>query len=457
MPLCAGGGTRRHYLCKPAVMKMWFPALLLLTGVSAAPALDRFLIIGDSLSKEYEVEGPGIGVDVFPPPSPYPKNWCELLEQQREAFFDYGDFDAHSDIRAIGHDYNWSVPGSFASEWRTNYLANPPGALVDQLAQPQVKRILVWLGGNDVRDSYGRLYNGETDPAAWALQTYGDLAFVLEWVLARRLPGAQVVFVNVVHLGGTLAKNRDFPFDTVKTGRVTAALDDLNARLAVLAKARGTGFADVYGLSKEWITRNQLSIGGWIVTKRASGDADADAMFLDDGFHPNMPVQAIFAQIILDAFNARYDTAIPRLTNREIVDECLKENPDVTFSQWAASYGLAGADAGANADADKDGIANIVEFGVDLDPARVDSPLLPQPRITNQSGQNFLSLTWQPRDPTNTAYCEIMPQQSVDLSTWTDIAGSSIVSGSANTRTVSMPVASSQRGWLRLRVRQTGP
>lgn len=437
-------------------MKTWFPAFFLFVGLTSAPAVDHLLIIGDSLSKEYDVEGPGIGVDFFA--SPYPKNWCELLDDRRPAFFEYGEIELRSDLRApAGHDYNWSIPGSFASEWRNNYLPNPPGALVSQLSQTFVKRIVIWLGGNDVRDSYGRLYNGETDPAVWALQTFGDLAFVLDWVLARRQAGVHVVLVNVAHLGATPAKNRDFPYDAIKTGRVTAALDDLNARLAALTRTRGVGLADIYGMTKEWVTRDQLSIGGWVITKKSSSDADSDAMFLGDGFHPNMPVQAIFAQIILDAFNGRYDTTIPRLTNREIVDKCLKEDPDVTFSQWTASYGIPAADAGATADPDKDGVRNIVEFGLDLDPARADSHLLPQPRIMAQSGQKYLTLTWQPRDPSNAALCEITPQQSSDLLTWTDVPAGAIASGSQNSRTASAPIVSNQHGWLRLKVRQTGP
>jgi hypothetical protein len=438
-------------------MKPWFPPLLLLAGAFAAPAQSHLLIIGDSLSKEYDVEGPGIGIDVFPPPSPYPKNWCELLDDRRPDYFDFGDFDVHSDLRAAGHDYNWSVPGSYAEDWREDYLANPPSALVEQLSQTLVKRIVVWLGGNEARESYGPIYNGELDPAAWALQTYGDLAFVLEWVLARRQADVQVVLGNVPHLGATIAKDRDFPFDPVKTGRVTAALEDLNARLAALARDRGIGFADVFGLTRDWVTRGQMSIGGWVVTKRSSSDADADAMFLGDGFHPNMPVQAVFGQAILDAFNARYGTVIPRLTNREIVNSCLEENPDVGFSAWAASYGLPAGEQTAEADPDRDAVSNIVEFGLDLDPARADARLLPQPQSVNQSGQSFLTLTWQPRDPGNAAFCEITAQQSTDPAAWTNLPASAIVSGPPNTRTASVPMAAGQRGWMRLKVRQTGP
>ena len=437
-------------------MKKWLPLLCLFATVTCSRAVDYHLIIGDSLSKEYEVEGPGIGIDLFPPPSPYPKNWCELLDRRRGDVFDFGDFDLHSDIRATGHDYNWSIPGSYAREWRDNYLPNAPGALESQLSQALVKRCVVWLGGNDVRDSYGDLYNGVTNPAAWALETYGDIAFVLDWVVARRQPDVQVVLVNVAHLGATVAKNRDFPFDVAKTGRVTAALDDLNARLARHAQERGVGLADIYRMTLDLLNADQYCIGGWRVYKRSSGDGDADAMFLDDGFHPNMPVQALFAQTILDTFNARYGTGIPRLTHREIVDKCLEENPVFTFAQWTANYGVPVASRGALVDADGDGLANIVEYGLDLDPVRSDAHLMPQARPVLVGGLPHLSLSWQPRDPTNLTYCEITPQQSVDLNTWTDIPAASVVSSSPNVKTVTVPAPAGQRVWLRLKIRQTG-
>lgn len=450
--------TRRTILPPfPRAMKTILSVLLLLASHFAAAASDHHLIIGDSLSKEYEIEGPGIGIDVFPPPSPYPKNWCELLDRRRPDFFDYGDLDVHSDIRAAGHDYNWSVPGSYASDWRDTYLANPPGALESQLSQTLVKRCVIWLGGNDVRDSYGGLYNGDINPAAWATKTFSDIAFVVDWVLDRRQPGVQMVLVNVAHLGATIAKNRDFPYDAVKTGRVTAAIEDLNTRMALLAQARGIGLADIYRMTKELVTADRWCIGGWLIYKKSSGDGDADAMFLNDGFHPNMPVQAVFGQTILDTFNSRYGTAIPRLTNREIVDKCLEENPSFTFTQWVTNYGIPAADRSPLADPDGDTITNIVEFGLDLDPARPDSHLLPQPRLVSQDGREFVTLTWQPRDPTNATWCEITPQQSGDLITWTDVPAASIVSSSPNVKTASVPAASGQPVWLRLKVRQVGP
>ena len=128
----------------------------------------------------------------------------------------------------------------------------------------------------------------------------------------------------------------------------------------------------------------------------------------------------------------------------------------MSFPVWAASYELPFAERTAEADPDRDGLRNIVEFGLDLDPSRQDAHLLPQPRLVTQGAQQSLTLTWQPRDLTNATRCEITPQQSGDLVTWTNVPVASIGSGAADTRTVSVTVTPGQRLWLRLKVRQLG-
>ena len=139
------------------------------------------------------------------------------------------------------------------------------------------------------------------------------------------------------------------------------------------------------------------------------------------------------------------------------MDKCLEENPVFSFAQWTANYGIAAADRGPLADPDGDGLANILEFGLDLDPVHSDAALLPQARPVVIGGQAFLSLSWQPRDTTNATYCEITPQQSPDLQNWTDIPAGSVVSTSPNVKTVNVPSPPGQPVWLRLKIRQTGP
>lgn len=414
-------------------------AALLLWGLCSAcvRAADNVLILGDSLSKEYEIEWLGIGGDPFSLPV---KNWCEILDKRRGGYFEYGSSGTYSDWRLVGHKYNWSLPGSETPTWREN-LESPPGDLVNQVKN-DVQRAVVFLGGNDVRVKYQDLYDGKP-AAAWIDTTFGNIALVLDFVLSnnRALP---VVLVNVPHLGGAPDIDNDHPYDAVKTPRVTAALDELNARLAALARDRGVGFADIYSMTKELVTAPRWVITGWKVEKKSSSSGDPDALFLGDGFHPNEPVQAVFAQKITDAFNTRYGPTIPRMGSREILVDVLGVNADMSMDQWVNGFGIGSGDRGFADDPDGDGIKNIVEYALDLDPAMPDNFQLPQPVI---SGGN-ISLTWQPRDPAG-EHSTLVVQESTDLLTWATVPSGSIENLPFNGFRVSRPVSPDQPRWLR--------
>ena len=73
---------------------------LFLLSLQWIPAAQQMLIIGDSLSKEYEYEWAGIGGDAGVTPV---KNWAEILDDKRHANF---DFISKEDINVIGDVLN---------------------------------------------------------------------------------------------------------------------------------------------------------------------------------------------------------------------------------------------------------------------------------------------------------------------------------------------------------------
>lgn len=418
-----------------AALGLWCAAL-------PGQAAEKLLIIGDSLSKEYEIEWLGIGGDPLSVPV---KNWCEILDNRRGDWFEFGNADTYSDWRLVGHEYNWSVPGSETPSWRDR-LQSPPDALKNQLRQ-EVSRAVVFLGGNDVRVKYQDLYEGK--PAAgWIDTTCGNIAFVLDFVRGQN-PSLPVVLVNVPHLGCTPNISGDHPYDPVKTGRVTAALEELNSRLALLARQRGMGFADIYSMTLDLLTAPRWVISGYKVEKTSSESGAPNALFLGDGFHPNMPAQGVFAQRIVDAFNETYGSAIPRLASREILVDVLGVNADMTMAKWTQNFGIISGDRGFADDPEDDRIKNIVEYTLDLDPLHADNKLLPQPVVI---GQN-LTLTWQPRDPPG-AHSALIVQESADLVNWSPVPPSSISSLEFNTLRVSRPLIPGQRLYLRFQARE---
>lgn len=420
------------------------------TLLSAAPShAGQLIVLGDSLSKEYQVTFLGIGGS---PAASHIRNWCEILDDRRNEVFDMGSFSTFSDWRITGHALNWSIPGSFASDWASN-LSSPSTSsdTLDAQLRSDAARVVIWLGGNDVRTKYEDLYNGK--PAApWIDSVASDIESVIQYVRSRH-PTIPLVVCGVPHLGGTPSKNNAHPYDPIKTSRVTAALDALNLRIHKAATAARAGYADVYSITRDLVTAPRWVTGGFRIEKRESSSGDPASLFLGDGFHPNWPIQAVFAQYILDAFNTLENTRTPRLSNREIVGAILGQSTDLTLNQWARGYDIADGDRGWADDPDGDGLRNLVEFAFDLDPTRKDRHLLPQPWIEN-TGANGprLALSWQPRDPTNSTWARITIQESADLKSWSDVPASATFNPGGGVRTVRRYPGSDGRTALRFSV-----
>ena len=83
----------------------------------------------------------------------------------------------------------------------------------------------------------------------------------------------------------------------------------------------------VYELTKAMITQ-PLVIGGRAFIKGADMDARPEYEFSGDGFHPGAAAQAKVAQLIVDAFRAKYPLSpIAPLTDAEILSGVLGLSP----------------------------------------------------------------------------------------------------------------------------------
>ena len=92
-------------------------AATILGVTSRAQGAQQVLVVGDSLTKEYQVEFPIL----FPnnPPAWLARNWVELLHTHRNAHFDLGSVSTFLDPRVTGHKHNWAFPGSLATSTRS--------------------------------------------------------------------------------------------------------------------------------------------------------------------------------------------------------------------------------------------------------------------------------------------------------------------------------------------------
>jgi len=412
----------------------------LLLSLRWAAAAQQMLIIGDSLSKEYEYEWAGIGGDAGVTPV---MNWAEILDDRRHTNFDFGTSATFNDLRLIAHHYNWSVPGAFAHEWWDKYLsAGSPAKYVygipeleDQISN-EAERIVIFLGGNEVRSEYGKLYDGDLSPTTFANALFNDLEDIVNWVMDRKRNSTEVVLVNVPHLGACPAKNDPHPYNATKTGRVTSALVNVNNRLATLAQSKGIGLADVYTPMLSLVTSSYLCIGTVPIYRYPPrSDGNSRYAFLGDGLHPNMPIQALFAQRILDAFNAKFSHSYARLTNLEILTSILGLSPTQIFDDWVLSKNVPAGSRGLLDDGDRDGVKNMLEFALDLDPTKPDSKNLPQPEMFVLNGQTYVGMTARLRIQ-ECPLISLTVEQSANLRGWTAVPASTIFQNPDGTTSV---------------------
>ncbi len=400
--------------------------LCILLLMSLTLRAEQCLVIGDSLTKEYEAEFPAL----YPnnPASWQARNWIETLHQYRTAWFDTGTWSTYSDPRLTGHRFNWAFPGATTTDIR-NQLSNAfnfwwTNTLKSQL-RTDVQRVVIFAGGNDADSYYANLYNGTVD-ASVTNTTLGNIQWILNFVRTQNAT-VPIVLVSVPHVGCTPKIQAGYPTDPVKTARVTAAMDALNASLAAYAQSQNIGFVPgVYDFTKAIITQ-PFRIKGIEFYRVADADSRTRYTFSGDGFHPNTCAHTKIAQMVVDAFNSKYpSTAITPLTDDYIISTVLGLDPNIPFTEWMASSGQTGS---FTSDSNHNGIPNGIEFAL-------DQPAMPQP--TFQSGS--LTLTYRPR-ASFTGWGTIQPQSSPDLINWTDIPPAQTTTNPDGTVTVSVSAA----------------
>jgi len=379
-------------------------------------AAEQVVTLGDSLTFAYETEfchevdipfGPDYG-DGF---SSRVRNWAEILNKPgyRRASFDLGprqylniDLPSANDFDFfLRNRNNWAVPGLRIRElWKfmnreatmssqidrslsdlldyTDFKESEDFAIADLEDQIRntAERVVIFIGGNDVRGVYPAIYNDD-NPGNFVEKFVLNATRIVDRVLELN-PDVQVVLVNVPHVGITPEVKSKWPTDPVKTRRVSRVMLDLNQRLENLATSRDIGYADLYTSTVSMLYRAPFCIQGIPFANDGSKTANVDHVWLNGplsaNFHPNTCLQALIANQIIDAFNVRYDTGIAPLSATEILGGLLGKTPkeiDMPFSKWMAGYGKGGLPR--SDDSDGDGITASVEFATGLNPRLKDS------------------------------------------------------------------------------------
>jgi len=483
-------------------------SVLLSLAALAMPlgAVEHLTVLGDSLTKEYQVTFPGLPglVDGIDATNPSARNWAEILHERRNAHFDLGLFknalfDRWSDLRLLGHEYNWAVPGATARALRnlvTNQnlgeITSDPGfttltafapdwaqtsARLTAQVQTTAAAAVIWCGGNDLRYgntdpsclvggtriSYDTIYDGDGTGAGNPQPLMDSMRASIQAMalhLQDSQPGLPIAVCAVPHVGCTPAVQAGSPTDAVRTGRITTALRTLNAGLRTWTEQTlGGVWVDTESLTVDLIEAGSLIYGGVTFFNGPDVKALADPpsahnryLFSHDGFHPGTTLHAIVSQRVQAALRARSPAVFsssPALTDREVIVTVLGLPADTGFAEFMAASGAPADQRGPADDPDGDGLTNVAEFALAGNVPFPDGPLsLPTGGL--EAATSSVTLSWQPRFESN-IYASITCQSSPDFTTWTDVPAGHITTAPDGVKTARVPAGEASRLFLRLK------
>jgi lysophospholipase L1-like esterase len=399
----------------------------------------KVLAIGDSLTAEYDVLPEVPGFDELP--TDYAKvtvagweamSWVEIAGRLRARYFNFGEwtelFDPWPVPRLSGFEFNWAVPGVDAGQYEefvtSSILSHPlyfalRQPLEDQLANT-VGRVVVWLGGNDFRAEYGRLYDGgNSDSLVDGL--IDDLTQIIDFVQDQDST-LQIVIANIPDLGATPSKKAAHP-DPAKRARVTAATVAANARIGELAAKKGVAVADVFSRTAALVRDEPLFFGAVRIFNESNADNNPRYAFVRDGLHPNTALQILIAREIIHAFNRGFGAGIPNITDAEAL-ALLSVSPDRPYLDWLARFGI--GELSFTGDPDDDGIPLLAEYAFGLKPRLADAAQLPVTiggPVPGLSGN--VSVRYTPR-ATPSRYVAAKVQYSSDGAVWRSVPSANV-------------------------------
>lgn len=387
------------------------------------------------------------------------RSWVEVLGELRPDHFNFGayksDATGHGLPRMSGYEYNWSVPGARAKDFRRfidasiGWPFDPTDAMLVALRQEfnsdvnTAQRIVLWIGSNDIRENYGSLYDG-ANPAPLVARVVDDTLAVLDYLRGRN-PAAALLLVNLPDLGATPSRREAHP-DPVRRALAGQVIDQINSQVAAGAAARGVPVVDANELTRRLLAGDTFRIGSVVLHDAAHPDNEPRHLFTRDGFHPNTCAQLFFARAVIDAFNGHYQAGIPQITDAEAL-ALLGIDPAGPLNGWLAAHGLPPADW---LDPGPGGLPLMLKFAFDLDP-RVpalegDMQAL---AVDAAGGARF---EFRP-EPAHGEHVRVDARWSADLAGWQDVPQAWLLVLGDGTHVVTVPPGLHARVFLRLRVR----
>ena len=317
------GGKAMAMTKQPTSISCLF-ALIILLSPAVFGALGKLGAMGDSLTDEYWDSGV----------STYASNWVSILVQFRG--INMGPTAAQAGTnswgspRNQGYEYNWALSGATSADLLAE---GQQTGLVAQASSAGVSNAVLDIGTDDFNPAetaaYEAIYLGDWTQAE--IQSYVDqtVSNIEAALVPVKAAGISLVLGNILDPGISPTVDEVFS-DPADRQLVTAAVQSANAGIKNLAQKYQVPLMDWYGLESAVFGSNaslhsSVLIGNAAINLRGSDPGPpswtpTDA-FVSDGFHPNTVVQALFANLILQAFNSSQNDNVPLLSEQEILTQ----------------------------------------------------------------------------------------------------------------------------------------
>ncbi|MEK6703552.1 MAG: SGNH/GDSL hydrolase family protein [Planctomycetota bacterium] len=296
-----------------------------LTLIACAPLahaqITALAALGDSLTDEYSEETYS-----------YAKNWTMQLVQYRAV--NMGPTAAAAgapggtwgEPRRTGHQFNWA---RYSADSTTLLSQGQHTGAAAQAASGAVSHAVMAIGANDfspTTTAYFNIYWGLWSASQIDSYVNTRIANVRAAVDTLDQSGAGLVLCNFVDYGVAPA-TRQLYTSASRRDRVTAAIARVNTGIDALAREHHVMLVDLAALGTAIFGTNSslhqfLRIGNvniQLFNKDTAANSNPLAGFVDDGAHPHTTLQGVFANVMISALNAGWNSTYATFTDQEIL------------------------------------------------------------------------------------------------------------------------------------------